>query len=681
MNGLNVDINNLQRTSPVTIKRFKALNINTYFDLLNYFPYRFEDYSKIKSIKSLQENDKVTIKGKVIEFKNQYTRRGLTIQKCILENDNSKIDIIWYNQPYLSRIIYKNSLLSVSGVTKKNGYKLTFEPKEFEIISSLNQPLIHTGNLIPVYSEKYGLSSKLVREKMDQVIKKSSEDNIEYLPSEFIRKYNLIDENTAYSKIHKPQDYEDIQKAQERLGFDELFTIQLTSEIIRRKWQKNSFAKSLDFQIHKDKLNTFINQLPFELTISQKKVLAEIFLDLKKPYPMNRLLQGDVGSGKTIIAIIIAYLNKLAGNKTIIMAPTEILATQHYSSFEKNAKNKLKLCLLTKSSKPTKKQLEEFDVLIGTHAIIFNKVDLQKISLVIIDEQHKFGVAQRATLKNKGENCHLLTMTATPIPRTVALTLYRELDVSIIDEMPKNRLPIKTYYVEKNKRQKSYEWISNQIITEKIQVFIVCPLIDESESETMVSVKAAKTEFDNLQKNIFPQFKIELLHGKMKSTEKDKIMEDFKNKKLDILVSTSVVEVGIDIPNATIIIIEGAERFGLAQLHQLRGRVGRGEKQSYCFLFSENENSSLKVKLDFFCKNNDGFKIAEYDLKNRGSGNIFGLKQHGKNELKIAELTNSNMIKKNAEAVLDFLQNYSIEQYPLLKNRLENYKISLISKD
>lgn len=375
---------------------------------------------------------------------------------------------------------------------------------------------------------------------------------------------------------------------------------------------------------------------------------------------MNRFLQGEVGSGKTVVAALACYLTYLNGFKSLFMAPTEILANQHYATLVKLFnKTSIKVGLVTGS---TKKYFQA-DIIVGTHALITKKFELEKIGLVIVDEQHRFGVSQRAELKNKGLNPHLLTMTATPIPRTVALTLYGELDLSIIDEMPVVRLAVKTYLVPKEKRQSCYQWIKLQVTGYKLQVFIVCPLIEESEIETMKSVRAAKKEFENLKK-IFFEFKLGLLHGKLKSKEKNAVMTNFKNKNLDILVTTPVVEVGVDIPNATIMLIEGAERFGLAQLHQLRGRVGRSNKQSYCFLFSESKEAGVLGRLGMFTKTNDGNKLAEEDLRIRGPGDIYGVKQHGYLDLKIAMLSDYKMIEKTKKAVEYFTGHYSINNFP-----------------
>lgn len=671
----NKDINELPRTSPITIRKLHAIGINTFYDLLNYFPFRYDDF----------RNN--TIVGKVLDIKNQFTRSKITIQKATIQTDKGEIvSVTWFNQPFLARVIYSGSRIAIAGQIVRGLGQVKIEPKEYEVLGIRNKELgvkqenIHTGRIVPVYSEKFGLSSKTIREKMFYLINSSNAVE-EFLPQDLLQKHQLVSENDAYQNIHFPTSLEEEAKARQRLAFDEIFTIQLSSELVKQEWGKKKNSPIIQYVKHQSEIDEFIDRLPFKLTHAQEKVLGEIYGDLQKNQPMNRLLQGDVGSGKTVIAAITTYLNSLNGYQSLLMAPTEILANQHFKTFEKILGTKLNIYLITGSKKPTQEQIQNADIIIGTHALITKDVSFPKVSLVIIDEQHKFGVTQRAALKNKGKNTHLLTMTATPIPRTVALTLYRELDFSIIDEMPANRIPIKSYFVVKDKRDSAYEWIKKEIATHKIQVYIVCPFIEESEIETNKSIKAAKVEYEKISK-IFSNFKVGLLHGKNKPKEKEEMMGKFAAGNIDILVSTPVVEVGVDVPNATVIIIEGVERFGLAQLHQLRGRVGRGDKQSYCYLFTESEdNFPLQNKMKYFCSTNSGFRLSEYDLKIRGSGNIYGTAQHGNANMKIASISDFATIGRSTKAVNDFVNKYSIDKYPLLKNRVENYRISLISKD
>ena len=696
MNGaisdiLNTTVDMLPATSGLTIKRLKAIGINTWEDLLNYFPFRFEDYSLISKISKIQPGEIVTVQGSIKKAKQEFTRKGWRIQKITIADETGELLLIWYNQPYIMRIFTIGNSVSVAGEVKQYLNTLIIEPKDYEILGLKFTDTLHTGKLVPIYPESRGLSSRTLREKLHIVLNHLSQHDqfvntvFEWLP-EKIRVYNqLTDEFSAYQQIHSPESKKQIEQAKNRLGFDELFLTQLSGAIIKKQWKKETvthgFTISPDFMA---KISHFQSSLPFILTNAQKKVIEEIVRDLQKTTPMNRFLQGDVGSGKTIVAAVAAYVAYLNGYQTLVMAPTEILASQHYATLNNLFRNlAVKIALQTGAVKSikTKTTSEKFDIIIGTHALITKKLQFPKIGLVVIDEQHRFGVAQRAALKQKGLNPHLLTMTATPIPRTVMLTLHNELDLSVLDEMPKDRIPVKTFFTPPYKRIAAYEWIKTKITREKDQVFIICPLIEESEVETMQTVKAAKKEYQHLQNNIFSKFNIALLHGKLKAKEKNQIMADFKAKKYDILVSTSVVEVGIDVPNATIMLIEGAERFGLAQLHQLRGRVGRGQKQSYCLLFtSSNQNSNYK-RLEYFAKIKTGFLLAEYDLKIRGPGQIFGYRQHGYDDLKIAQMSDLTLIQKTKNAVHFLLKNFSLESVPKVQTKLKKFTITQVARD
>lgn len=678
-------IEQLASTSVRTIRKLKSIGINTFFDLLNYFPFRFENFSIIAKIGSVQPGEKLTIVGEVVDFKNEYTKRRLIIQRVRLADETGTIETIWYNQPYLYQIFKKGSRLALSGEIKNYGGKIIIEPTEYELVK--DQYLkIHTGRLVPYYFEKKGLSSHLIREKIFLIInllKEKNEEIKEFLPEEIVNFNQLIRENQAYLQIHFPKDKKELDEAKKRLAFDELFLLLLSHELIKKNWQKektkNSFKVDGKILV---KTNEFINQLPFSLTNAQKKAVTELIADFKKPYSMNRFLYGDVGSGKTVVASIAAYLSYLNGYQSLFMAPTEILAQQHYQTLKQLFDQKLIISLLTGSVKPKKEELVKSDIILGTHALIQKKVSFAKVGLVIIDEQHRFGVKQRAMLRQKGLNPHLLTMSATPIPRTLFLTFYGELDLSIIDEMPKGRLPVKTYVVSPEKRMAGYQWIKEKIRNEGVQVYIICPLIEESDVETLSSVKAAKKEYHYLSKEIFPEFRLGLLHGRMKPKEKDEVMNRFKQKEIDILVTTSVIEVGIDVPNANIILIEGADHFGLAQLHQLRGRVGRSSQQAYCFLFAEKNEPVVLARLNFFAKNLDGMALAEYDLKHRGPGEVFGLRQHGFINLKIASLTDFKLINQAKKAVSYFFHRYSdLNQFNDLNSRLKDFENEFISRD
>lgn len=680
-------IESLPNTSSITIRKLRELEINTFWDLINYFPYRYENYSLISAIGKIQVGEVVTVKGQIKSVKNIFTKRGMTIQKINLIDSTGSFDLTWYNQPYLLRLLKQGDYLSVSGLVTQFKYEAGLEPKDYEVLRNISDDTIHTGRIVPVYSEKNGLSAKTIRSKIYYVLKNMTEMD-EFLPSDVITFNQLVPRLEAYKNIHFPVTLRVSYKARERLAFEELFVIMLSTALIRREWEREkvsqAFVSSLSIV---DKMGRFISGLPFKLTTAQEKATTEIINDMKKSKPMNRFLQGEVGSGKTVVAAIASYFAYLNGFQSLFMAPTEILASQHFQTVRRLlqtsgvGKAVPKLCLLTSSSKAVQDELKSAEIIIGTHALLNEKLNFSKVGLVVVDEQHRFGVKQRAMLKEKATNPHLLTMTATPIPRTVLLTLYGELDLSVIDEMPIGRIPIRTYLVPKEKRKSAYDWIRKQMRRNGTQVFVICPLIEESAVETMQTLRAAKKEFEYLSKEVFPDLKVALMHGKLKGAEKNQIMTDFKNKKTDILVSTSVVEVGIDIPNATTILIEGAERFGLAQLHQLRGRVGRGDKQSYCLLFSESFDEKSLERLKLFSKTTSGIQLAEYDLKIRGPGDIYGEKQSGYINLKIASLADTNLIHKSKNAVAFFLEHYKLNDYREINNRLEEVKKKQISRD
>lgn len=679
---LEQSIDKLPLTSSITIKRFKKIGIKNLFDLLNYFPFRYENYSLISSIASAQPGEKLTIKGKIIDRKQEITKRGIKLQKFLLYDGTGKIEIVFYNQPYLLKTLATDKDVSFAGMVEQFGNKIIMIASEWEIETN-----IHTGRLIPIYPEKKGLSSRVIREKIFWLLSQiKNDDLVEIYPTEIVSYNHLFTQFFAYQNIHFPKDKKLAKQARKRLAFDELFIIQLSAALVKKEWEKEKVGhRFVLYGKNLNRLNDFINNLPFKLTSAQQRVIKEILADLEKEKPMNRFLQGDVGSGKTVLASIACYLAYLNGFQSLFMAPTEILAKQHFQTLSSLFKDyPLKIGLQTKTEKINKKRnngvVSDFDIVVGTHAVLNEKLKFNRVGLVVIDEQHRFGVRQRAMLKEKGINPHLLTMTATPIPRTVALVLCGELDVSYVDEMPKGRLPVKTYLVSIEKREKAYKWIKKQIREENASIFIVCPLIEESEVETMRSVKAAKKEFENLKK-IFFEFKLGLLHGKLKTSEKNKVLEDFRNDKIKILVTTPVVEVGIDIPQATIMIIEAAERFGLAQLHQLRGRVGRSDKQSYCFLFTNSNAPEVIERLNFFSKNNLGTKLAEYDLQIRGPGEIYGEKQHGFINLKVASFTDYHLISQTKKAVDYFLNRYYPSQFPSLLQRIEEYRIKQITRD
>lgn len=685
--ALEAKIEHLPATRSATIARLKSVGIHTFDDLLKYIPRRYDDRSIIAPIFSLQVGDKVSVIGVVSEVKTQYARSRLTIQTAEITDETGTIPAVWFNQRYLSRALPAGQKAAFWGEVKLYRNKKVIAPQEFEIIADEEKKLSHVGAIVPVYQETRGLSSKTIREKILHVISHMKELHpvyFEFLPDKIIASYGLVSAYDALLKAHKPTSAQDVKDARHRLAFDELFILQLAAHITRQQWDEEKVGTPMNIDSLTMDLESFTATFPFVLTRAQRKSVDEVLSDLSHTKPMNRFLQGDVGSGKTVVAAVAAYATYLNKYKTLIMAPTEILAQQHFATFTQLFKNtKVKVALLTGSTKKLKTEganLRKIDIVIGTQAILHRALDANKIGLVVIDEQHRFGVKQRSQLKQLGINPHLLTMTATPIPRTAALTIFGELDMSIIDEMPSNRLTVKSWVVPSSKRSAAYGWIEKQIQNGD-QIFVICPLIDESETESLASTRAAQKEFTTLSETIFPKRRLALLHGKMKSTEKEQIMTAFKHKEIDILVSTSVVEVGIDIPNATVIVIEGAERFGLAQLHQLRGRVGRGTKQSYCLLFTSDLIPVQTPRLSFFAAHPKGIDISEYDLQHRGAGEMYGTKQHGYSDLKIASLSDYALIQKTREAVKIFTTQFTVEDFPNLKKKIDLLALRSIARD
>lgn len=661
--------------------RLQRLGIQTVEDLLYHFPFRYEDYSIVSKIGLLQEEESVTVMGVVKSFKNVYTRGRFVLQKAIIEDETGELECIWYNQKYLSTILKPGTPLALSGkVSHSSGiYKL--KSPDYEIVRDATN-LIHTARLVSIYPETDGVSSKWLRGKVDTVLKKLCPPIHEFLPQLILDKYDLISLKDALVKIHFPKSINDIQIAKKRLAFDELFLIQIAATLRRKKRQKYQSPFQFEYNTNYTALSSFIQKLPFHLTDAQSHAVQDILSDLTKTVPMNRLLEGDVGSGKTVVAAVALFACCLSGFQGVVMAPTEILARQQYESIQKFFSSyKYRIGFFSSSTKY--KGSKKLDILIGTHSLLTLKKQFGKLGLVIIDEQQRFGVEQRGILRGKGINPHVLTMTATPIPRTIALTLYGDLDLSVIDQMPQGRKRVKTWVVPPLKRDSAYKWITKQIRSSgyKNQVFIICPLIEESEN--LITVRAVTVEYERLKNHIFSDFSVGLLHGRLKSKEKSNVLQDFLNKKYNILVATTMVEVGIDIPDASIMMIEASDRFGLAQLHQLRGRVGRSETQSYCLLFSDTENEYTLSRLKLLESTFSGPKLAEYDLMLRGAGQVYGVKQHGKMNLKLADFSNLLLINKTKEASELLLKDSSNKRvsYPHLRQKLQKYIIQNIAPD
>ena len=691
----------LTRVGKTIAQQMEKLGIKTIGDLLTHYPFRYDDYSKILSIKDLKIRKSGTIKVKINLIANHRSpKKKMIITEAIVSDQTDSLKVIWFNQGFLTKTLKSGQEVYLAGkVDYDDYYGLQLTSPSYELCRGKSP--IHTGRLVPIYSSTARLSQKQIRFLVRQTLPLIQEIP-DWLPRQIKTKYNLTSLSFALEQIHFPQNQSWLKKAIHRLKFDELFLIQLQNQLVRKK------IKSRQAYVIKFKLNEikkFVKNLPFKLTDAQRKTSWEIINDLAKNSPMNRLLEGDVGSGKTIVSVI-AILNTLLSKcQAAYMAPTEILAEQHFKNISKLLKNfSFKIVLLTREKIKTNKKkkikklellkdlsLGKIDLIIGTHALIqdYNppatsshsslrskrapKIKFKKLALAIIDEQHRFGVAQRAKLIKESDpkqinSPHFLSMTATPIPRSVALTLYGDLDLSIIDQVPPGRKKIITKIIKPKEIKQVYQFVKKEI-KKGHQVFITCPLIDPSDK---LGVKSVKEEYKKLSEKVFPDLKIGLLHGRLKSEEKEKIMRNFTENKINILISTTVVEVGIDVPNASVMIIEGAERFGLAQLYQLRGRIGRSQSQSYCFLFLENEGEKTKKRLQALLQARNGFELAEKDLEFRGPGEIFGTEQSGfSTNLKIARLSDVQIIKQAQQAAqLVFSRDIDLKEYPLLEKKI-----------
>lgn len=671
--NLQTPLPDAERVYKMYAKRLEKLGITTMGDFLLHIPSRYDDFSLISKINKVQPGEVVTIQGDIIEINNQFTKRYKKLQRAKVQDDTGILDILWFNQMYITSALHRGDRVSLSGRIEQNGTKRMLVAPVYEVLGPDGKG-IHTGRLVPIYPETAGISSKWLRRQAHMLLTDHREEIQEYIPTSSLEKLDMYGYYQALSQIHFPDALENATKAKERLAFDEVFLLQLAAKVRKQQWQEKMQGKSLAVKKFAKDIDAFWDKLPFRLTHAQQRSLTEIFTDMEKDKPMNRLLEGDVGSGKTIVAATAMYLTHLNGLQSVLMAPTQILAQQHYQTISQILEPLGVHVALVTGSKKTK--TPDTDILVGTHAVLSEKIMLDRLGLVVIDEQQRFGVEQRAIIREKGNNPHLLTMTATPIPRTVALALYGDLDLSLLDEMPMGRKEIKTWLVPPAKRNDAYTWIAKQVAAGD-QVFIVCPFIEESEN--MTTVKAATAEFERLQKSVFPHLRLAMLHGRMKGKEKDAVLADFRNRKYDILVATPVVEVGIDILNATIMVIEAADRFGLSQLHQLRGRVGRGDKQSYALLFTESQTPQTTQRLKAMETMHSGAALAELDLQMRGSGELYGTLQHGRKWLKIASFGDFALIEKaKQEATRLFPQ---ITAYPLLLEKVKEVNIKQVNPD
>ncbi len=670
---MNRDITEVKGVGPEMAKKFAILGVHTVSDLIENFPRRYEDYSAVSSIHDIHPGP-VTVEAVIKQAKGRYVRRGMHITEAVASDETDSIRLIWFNQPYRAAALKPDQKYFISGEYQLSHNRFAIMNPSAELVS--NFP-VNTARIIPVYRETKGLTStqirKIIREVTPEMLSAP-----ETLPQWLIDKEKLISRGEALKTMHFPESNAALELARKRLGFEEVFALTLAA-LLNKKELLVDTSVAIPFD---EKLaQLFTSHLPFTLTDAQKKVVWHVYKDMNKTQPMNRLVEGDVGSGKTVVATMAALMPIAEGFQVAIMAPTELLARQHADTVFKlleplNMHNKVALLVGGMGAAEKERVYEHIadgtaQFIIGTHALIQEKVDMHKLGLVVIDEQHRFGVEQRKTLMAKaGHMPHLLSLTATPIPRSLALTLYGELDISIIDVKPAGRQPIITKITSPNSRKQLYADIDKELEAGR-QMFVVCPLISESSS---IEANSAEQVYEDFTTRDFKHRRIGLLHGKMKPQEKNDIMEQFSRHELDILVSTTVIEVGVDVPNASVMLIEAADRFGLAQIHQLRGRVGRGQHQGYCYLMMSDSSAPPK-RLEALERSHDGFKLAELDLELRGPGAIYGTMQHGQLDLRIAKLTDTKLIASARNAAHAYIEkNEDLVQYAELYERVKKLR-------
>ncbi len=687
MPSLSTPLDGVLSTKKEYLLALKEMNIRTIEDLLLYFPRDYEVLSDSKLLLRVQDGEKVSLKGEIHGLKNIPTRnKKISLTKAhFYDLHGNEAELIWFNQPFIKGMIQEGISVTISGkVSIKYGKIQVANPR----VEKVGQVSVHTRGMVPVYPQHDVITSKWLREKIHPLLYLAKEFE-EILPDEILEEEKLISKSEAIQQIHFPMNGKKLEKARDRLAYEELFLLQLNAVQKKQNWQN---SRPADSPIHEVKMDVnfvknFFSTLPFEPTGAQKVAIYEILQDFEKPYPMIRLLEGDVGSGKTVVAAV-ALLNAVVhGYQAAIMAPTEVLARQHMHSIVKFIEayeikfplsRPINIQLLVGSLKAKEKlQVQQgineglVHIVIGTHALIQDSIQFPKLGLAVIDEQHRFGVKQREALMKQGSP-HILNMTATPIPRTLAMVAYGDHDLSVLNEMPPGRQPIITKVVAPEHRHQVNLFIADKI-NKGQQAYIICPLVEDSDK---LEVKSVTTEYDRLQK-VFPDFKIGLLHGRLKSEEKEWVMKKFKANEIQLLVSTSVIEVGVDVPNSSIMLIEGAERFGLSQLHQFRGRVGRGKDQSYCFLCTTTNGQGSYDRLRAMVDHTDGFKLAEIDLKLRGPGEVYGVRQSGIPDLKIAKLTNGVLVVRVRKAAESMIESGRVNKYPKLKSMMIKIKAKL----